>query len=81
MESVEPFEEGHFMNYLYEETLAEEDPRKLIDHLDILLANGLLGDQSKEIIERAIVQLDDSFDQVRMALYLIMISPDYAILR
>ena len=81
LESVEPFEEGHFMNYLYEETLAEEDPRRLIDHLDVLLANGGLKESTKDIIERALVQLDDSFDQVRMALYLIMISPDYAILR
>lgn len=81
LDELEVFEEEYFMDYLYEEELAENSPRQLIDHLDILLANGLLKDSTKNIIEQAIVGLDDSFDQVRMALYLIMISPDYAILR
>ena len=52
-----------------------------IDHLDILLANGLLQDDTKTIIKNAISGLNEPNDQLKMALYLILISPDYAILK
>lgn len=81
LDELEDFEEIYFMDYRYEEQLAEENPRQLIEHLDILLANGLLKDSTKNTIEQAVLQLEDPFDRVRMAMYLLVISPDYAILR
>ncbi|MEM6630463.1 MAG: DUF1800 family protein [Bacteroidota bacterium] len=81
LEELESLEEGYFMDYSYAESLAARDPSALIDHLDILLANGLLKPSTKATLEQAIVQLDDPFERVRMAMYLTMISPDYVILR
>ncbi|MBT8229846.1 MAG: hypothetical protein KJO50_06255, partial [Bacteroidia bacterium] len=57
------------------------NPDAMIDYLDILLANGLLTDQTKDIIKDAIHQLNKPTDKLRMATYLIMIAPDYAILK
>jgi len=54
---------------------------ELINYLDILLANGLLEDDTKVIISDAVNQLSDPNEKLRMALYLILISPDYAILK
>ncbi len=66
----------------YSEVLAlANDDAALISYLDILLANGLLTDPTKAIINNAISQLSEPMDKVRMAAYLIMISPDYAILK
>lgn len=53
----------------------------LINHLDILLANGALKDDTKTIIKNAVDQLSSPADRVKMALYLVMVSPDYAILK
>jgi hypothetical protein len=52
-----------------------------IDYLDILLANGLLTSHTKGVIKTAIDQFDEPIDKFRMAAYLIMISPDYSILK
>ncbi|NNF22024.1 MAG: DUF1800 family protein [Saprospiraceae bacterium] len=57
------------------------NPDAMIDYLDILLANGLLTDQTKDIIKDAMYQLNEPTDKLRMATYLIMIAPDYAILK
>lgn len=57
------------------------DPAELIDYLDILIANGLLQGDTKQIISDAIVQLNDPEERLRLALYLILIAPDYAILK
>lgn len=53
----------------------------LVEHLDILLANGLLEEDSKTIIQEALKELSDPMDRVKMAIYLLLISPDYAILK
>jgi len=66
------------MDFSLEEALAN-NPDQLINHLDILLANGLLSSNTKAIIKSTIEQLNSPADRVRMATYLIMISPDYAI--
>ena len=68
------------MDFSAEEAIAM-DSDLLIQRLDILLANGLLTEQTKLIIKSALDQLDDPSDRVKMAAYLIMISPDYAILK
>ena len=56
-------------------------PQLLVDYLDILLANGLLEDDTKSIIVNAINQLETPQERLRMALYLVFLSPDYAILK
>ncbi|MEM6317392.1 MAG: DUF1800 family protein [Bacteroidota bacterium] len=53
----------------------------LINYLDILLANGLLTTETKGIIKQAVEHLSNPADRVKMASYLIMISPDCAILK
>ena len=72
--------------YPYQQDFTEEmklvnSPSALVDRLDILLANGLLEDDTKAIMVNAISQLSSPAERVKMALYLIMISPDYAILK
>ena len=54
---------------------------ELVNRLDILLANGLLGPESKSIIGDAIGAIEDPGERVKMAVYLTMISPDYVILK
>ncbi|MEM6801973.1 MAG: DUF1800 domain-containing protein [Bacteroidota bacterium] len=63
--------------YLYD--LAEE-PSQLLWHLNILIAHGQLSESSQEIILEALTTLEAEEERVAMALYLIFISPDYAIL-
>ncbi|MEM9527818.1 MAG: DUF1800 family protein [Bacteroidota bacterium] len=58
-----------------------DQPAALVDHLDLLLANGLLSAATKRIIVNALGQLDTPQERLRMALFLIIISPDYAILK
>lgn len=58
-----------------------ETPKVLVDHLDILLANGLLSEDTKSIISSSISQIEDEYERIGLAVYLIMISPDYAILK
>jgi uncharacterized protein (DUF1800 family) len=58
-----------------------DNPAALVDYLDILLANGLLEADTKRIIANAVAQLETPQERLRMALYLIFISPDYTILK
>ncbi|MEO0338539.1 MAG: DUF1800 family protein [Bacteroidota bacterium] len=69
-----------FMDYSETRNLAA-NADALVNHLDILFANGLLTDFTKGVVKNAIQQLDDPNDRVRMATYLILISPDYSILK
>ncbi|MEM9836243.1 MAG: DUF1800 family protein [Bacteroidota bacterium] len=57
------------------------DPAALVDHLDIIMANGLLSAGTKSIIVQALNQLSTQQERLRMALFLVVISPDYAILK
>ncbi len=61
--------------------LAATDPAALVAHLDVLLANGGLSASTRTIITEAIAQLPAPEDRLRLAIYLVMISPDYAILK
>jgi len=70
----------YHINFSKEEMLAN-NPDQLINHLDILLANGLLSNDTKNIIKAAIQSLNSPADRVNMAIYLILISPDYVILK
>ena len=55
----------------------------LLDRLDILLTNGNLSTNTRSIIFNALNQMDseDVWDIRSTAIFLIMLSPDYAILK
>ena len=64
------------------------DPEVLINRLDKLFTHGMLSEETKEIMRNAIEPLqgnnpdiDYMYYRVKMALYLILISPDYAVKR
>ena len=65
-----------------------KDSEVLINELDKLFTRGLLSDETRQIISDAVEPLngnnqnvDYEFYRVKMALYLILISPDYTILK
>jgi uncharacterized protein (DUF1800 family) len=58
-----------------------EDTEILINELDILLTNGMLKDDTRQIITTIIDPLDDEFEKVKLAIYLMVISADYTILK
>ena len=58
-----------------------DNPTALINRLDILLANGLLTEGTKTIINNAISQIEEPQERLQMAIYLVLIAPDYAILK
>jgi hypothetical protein len=65
-----------------------KDPEVLINKLDVLLTHGELSDETRQIILTALehIRHDTLWSyyleyRVKMALYLLMISPDYAILK
>jgi uncharacterized protein (DUF1800 family) len=58
-----------------------DNPTALIDHLDILLACGQLSQKTKNIIVNAISQAEEDEDKLDLAIYLILISPEYAVLK
>ena len=73
-------EAGIALDFSDEQALVNS-PVQLVNRLDILLACGQLSDGTKTIITNAISQLDDNADKLDMALYLILISPEYAVLK
>ena len=63
-----------------------KDPQVLVNRLDVLLTHGMLTNETRNIIETALSSMTHENlwsyyleYRVNMALYLIMISPDYAI--
>ena len=62
--------------------LAESDTEELINYLDIMYTNGQLSDETRETIRTAVNGLlwgDLPHSQAEMALFLLLISPDYNI--
>ena len=57
------------------------DPTQLIDRLDIALAAGQLTQKTKDIIVSALRQTEELEDRVNLGIYLVLISPDFAILK
>ena len=60
------------------------DPEVLVNRLDMLFTHGSLSERTRGIIKEAISKLIDNDyreDRVRLALYLILISPDYNIMK
>ncbi|MEM8995247.1 MAG: DUF1800 family protein [Acidobacteriota bacterium] len=64
------------------EVLEENGPVALVDRLDLLLTYGTLGAETRRAVLDAILPLDgEPWDQLHMALFLILICPEYAVLR
>lgn len=56
-----------------------KDTTKLIDHLSLLLTAGKLEDPTRSVIKEQVDGLNNQKQKVRLAIYLIMLSPDYVI--
>ena len=65
------------------EDAAASNINALLDRLDILLTNGNLSTNTRNIIYNALSQMEsgDIWDIRSTAIFLIMLSPDYAILK
>ncbi len=60
------------------------DPETLVNRLDILFTHGSLSQYTRDLIKEAITPLienDYRQDRVRLAMYLLMVSPDYNIMK
>ncbi len=68
---------------LEKEIALAKEPDALLEHLNIIMAHGQLSERSLAIIRNSLLQIpvDNAEARVRLALYLIMISPDYAIIK
>ncbi len=77
-------ENPHVTYNIDELTPLARDPEVLINRLDMLFTHGMLSERTRQIIKDAITpMISDDYrrDRTRLALYLIMISPDYAIMK
>ncbi|MEO1084510.1 MAG: hypothetical protein AAFY88_09725, partial [Acidobacteriota bacterium] len=64
------------------ELLERDGPVALVDRLDLLLTYGTLSAETRQTVLDAILPLDeDPWDQLHMALFLVMICPEYAVVR
>lgn len=77
----DPVEENDAVLDFSDEIALANDAAALVDRLDILLACGQLSSSTKTIISNAVAQVDDDDDKIDLAIYLILISPDFAILK
>ncbi len=61
------------------------DPDELINKLDILLTHGQMSDETRDIIRDAVKGFSPNslgdLQRLKLALYLVMISPDYCVLK
>jgi len=83
MNSWEPEDPNAIINVEDLKSLAA-DPEVLVNRLDVLFTHGMLSDRTRNVIKNAIEPLifgDYRNERVRMALYLMMISPDYNIIK
>ncbi len=58
-----------------------EDTEALINYLDILLTNGMLKEDTRQIITTIVDPMDDLYEKVKLTIYLMVISADYTILK
>ncbi|MEM8582633.1 MAG: DUF1800 domain-containing protein [Bacteroidota bacterium] len=82
-EDIPPEEE---LQPFIDDLLSWESTEVLIDELDLVLCHGRLSETTRNAVQTALDQLDDTFGpeptfRVSLAVYLIMLSPDYTVLR
>ncbi|MEM1181045.1 MAG: DUF1800 domain-containing protein [Acidobacteriota bacterium] len=64
------------------EILEEQGPGALVDHLDLLLTYGTMSAETRQTVMDAILPIgEEPWDQLHLALFLVAISPEYAVLR
>ena len=66
---------------LSREVVLAADPRALIDRLNLVLMYGAMSNPMKQVLTRALSELDDPEERVMTALQLIEIAPEYAVLK
>lgn len=59
----------------------EEDTEALLNYLDMVLTNGMMKDDTRQIIFSIVDPMDDPYEKVKLAIYLLVISADYTILK
>lgn len=62
------------------------DPESLLNHLDVIFTHGRLSEETRQTIRAALDKVNQSWDgwqfwRAQLALYLILISPDYVVLK
>lgn len=83
---MDDWENDHpYVTYNIDElTALARDPEVLINRLDVLFTYGMLSERTRQIIKDAITPLISGnyrYDRARLAIYLMMISPDYAVMK
>ena len=63
-----------------------EDTESLINYFDVMLTHGRLSDSTRDIIRSSLSEMNPDWDdylvrKVQMAVYIILISPDYVVLK
>ena len=63
-----------------------EDTESLINYFDVILAHGRLSDSTRDIIRSSLSEMNPFWDnyllnRVQMTVYIILISPDYVVLK
>ncbi len=61
--------------------LAEDDLPALLDRIELLLTRGTMSPHTRGVLQAAVTPLDDPEERLQLALYLTLISPDYAVAR
>ena len=56
-----------------------DDVDALIERLDVLLTYGTLSAQTRDVIRSVLLEIEDNNFRARTAIYLFLISPDYAV--
>jgi len=84
IERVMNFDDNDFYEVslnLSDELALAGNATTLIDRLDLLLTYGNMSGQTRQILIRAVERLNDPTERVEMALYLLAISPEYAVVQ
>ena len=66
---------------LTDEIALAPDVSALIDRLDLMLTYGNMSGRMRQILIQALEQIADPTDRARLAVYLIAISPEYAVIQ
>jgi uncharacterized protein (DUF1800 family) len=83
---MDDWEEGNpYVTYNLDELIPlARDPEALINRLDMLFTHGMLSERTRQIIKAAITPMINGNyrdDRTRLALYLMLMSPDYAVMK
>ena len=78
-------DENPSVTYVIDELVPlARDPEVLVNRLDVLFTHGSLSNETRQIIKDALYPLINGnyrYDRVRLALYLLLVSPDYNVMK